>query len=82
MKPSKDPNGDPADVVIQLFGDDGIGESIRSCDSREDTGFDLTNGEFPESSNWNLDWGETYQWRMLMIEKTANKDHGQQVKHT
>ena len=61
-------NGDPADVVIQLFGD-GIGESIPfTADSREDTGFDLTNGEFTVPSNWNLDWGETYQWRMLMIE--------------
>ncbi|MEE2759314.1 MAG: DNRLRE domain-containing protein, partial [Candidatus Thermoplasmatota archaeon] len=61
-------NGNPADVIIQLF-PDGVAESIPfTVDSREDNGFDLTNGEFTIPSSWDLDWGQTYDWRMVMIE--------------
>ena len=61
-------NGNPADVVLQLF-PDGIGNSIPvTVDSRVDGGFDLTNGEYTIPSSWNLDWAQSYEYRMLMVE--------------
>ena len=58
-------NGNPADVIIEFFED--VAPPIR-VDSREDSGFDLTNGEYTIPGYWGLEWGQMYDWRMLMVE--------------
>jgi hypothetical protein len=60
-------NGNPADVIIEFFEDDFHELPIR-VDSREDSGFDLTNGEYTIPSFWGLEWGQMYDWRMMMVE--------------
>ena len=61
-------NGNPGDVIIELW-PSGQGASLPlSADSRTNNGFDLTNGEFVIPSGWNLDWAEEYYWRLLMVE--------------
>ena len=60
-------NGDPAEVIIELFEVFGSSIPIR-VDSRQNGGFDLTNGEFEIPTSWNLDWAQSYAWRLLMVE--------------
>ncbi len=60
--------GAAADVRLQLF-PDGMGHSIPlTVDSRDDGGFDLTNGEYTIPSSWDLAWANSYEWRMSMVE--------------
>jgi len=57
-----------AEAIIELA-EYGFGDSILlRADSRSNSGFDLTNGEYEIPSGWNLDWAQSYQWRLSIVE--------------
>jgi len=63
------------DVLIEISTDSTWNQSITlRADSRKDSGFDLTNGEFLVPSSWALDLGSRLWWRMQWIEEGDRSD--------